>query len=180
MSLTNILYKGDAMSIAKRIKAISEIRGEFVLRSGTVSDRYFDKYRFESDPELLSDITQNMVSLIPEDTEVLCGLEMGGIPVVTMLSHHSRLPAAFIRKAPKEYGTCKYAEGANLSGKRIILIEDVVSSGGAITDAARMLRNDGIEVNTALCVIDRETGGKEALKEQGIELFGLLTATDLV
>lgn len=167
------------MSIAKRIKSISEIHGEFLLRSGIVSNRYFDKYRFESDPKLLSDIAQNMVNLIPENTEILCGLEMGGIPVVTMLSHHSSLPAAFIRKAPKEYGTCKYAEGADLIGKRIILVEDVVSSGGAIIDAARMLRNDGIEVHTALCVIDRESGGKEKLKEQGVELLSLLRVSEL-
>lgn len=167
------------MSIARRIKEIAEIRGEFLLRSGVISDRYFDKYRFESDPKLLSDIAQAMVALVPSDTEILCGLEMGGIPVVTMLSHHSLLPAAFVRKAPKEYGTCKYAEGADLTGKRLILIEDVVSSGGAIIDAARMLRHDGIEVNTAICVIDRGTGGKEALKEQGITLLSLLTIADL-
>lgn len=167
------------MSIAKRIKAISEIHGEFLLRSGVVSNRYFDKYRFESDPRLLSDIAHNMVNLIPENAEILCGLEMGGIPVVTMLSHHSSLPASFIRKTPKEYGTCKYAEGADLIGKRIILVEDVVSSGGAIIDAAHMLRNDGIEVHTALCVIDRESGGKEKLKEQGIELLSLLSVSEL-
>lgn len=167
------------MSIAARIKSIAEIHGEFQLRSGVISNRYFDKYRFESDPTLLNDITQQMLALIPTGTEVLCGLEMGGIPVVTMLSHYSLLPAAFIRKAPKEYGTCKYAEGAELTAKRILLVEDVVSSGGAIIDAAQMLRKDGISVETALCVIDRNTGGKELLKEHGISLISLLTVTDL-
>lgn len=167
------------MFLAKRIKAASEIRGQFVLRSGAVSDRYFDKYRFESDPVLLSDITKAMVGLIPVGTEVLCGLEMGGIPVATMLSHYSSLPAAFIRKEAKEYGTCKYAEGADLSGKKIVLVEDVVSSGGAIIDAAKMLRDDGITVDTALCVIDRETGGKEKLEKSGIQLVSLMTASEL-
>ncbi len=167
------------MSLVKRVKAISEIRGQFVLRSGAVSDRYFDKYRFESDPVVLSDITKAMMALIPTGTEVLCGLEMGGIPVVTMLSHHSSLPAAFIRKEPKAYGTCKYAEGAELSERRVILVEDVVSSGGAIIDAARMLRDDGISVDIALCVIDRETGGKENLAKSGIQLISLITATEL-
>lgn len=167
------------MSLARRIKAISEIRREFTLRSGATSDRYFDKYRFESDPQLLSDITRAMLELIPRGTQVLCGLEMGGIPVVTMLSYHSLLPAAFIRKEAKEYGTRKYAEGADLSGKQIVLIEDVVSSGGAIIDATNMLRHDGIEVTSAICVIDRETGGKEKLQAQGIELISLLKASDL-
>jgi len=166
-------------SIATRIKSAAEIFGEFVLRSGKVSDRYFDKYRFESDPVLLNDITKAMVDMIPEGTEILCGLEMGGIPIVTMLSHHSGLPAAFIRKEAKGYGTCRYAEGADLKGKKIVLIEDVVSSGGAIVDATNMLRNDGVEVTVALCVIDRETGGLENLAKAGVELVSLLKASDM-
>ncbi|MFM2484335.1 orotate phosphoribosyltransferase [Celerinatantimonas yamalensis] len=167
------------MSIAKRIREISEIKGQFVLRSGKISDRYFDKYRFEAEPKLLSDIAQEMVKLIPEGTEVLCGLEMGGIPIVTMMSHYSGLPAAFIRKEPKSYGTCKYAEGTELAGKRIVLVEDVVSSGGAIIDATKMLRNDDIVVEKTICTIDRETGGKEKLFDEGVELIALLTATEL-
>ena len=166
------------MSLAKEIKTIAQITGEFKLRSGKTSNRYFDKYRFESDPKLLSKIAQGMLELIPANTQVLCGLEMGGIPVVTMLSHYSGLPCAFIRKEAKTYGTCQYAEGYDLAGQKILLIEDVVSSGGAILDAAKMLRNDGIEVKQAVCVIDRQTGGMEKLAEQGVELKSLLTAED--
>jgi len=167
------------VSIAKRIKGVSEIKGHFILRSGKTSDRYFDKYKFEAEPSLLTDVAKAMVELIPDGTEVLCGLEMGGIPIVTMMSFHSGLPAAFIRKEPKSHGTCKYAEGTDLTNKKIVLIEDVVSSGGAIIDAANMLRNDGIEVTKTICAIDRETGGKENLEEVGIKLIGLLTATEL-
>lgn len=167
------------MSLTQKIKKISKLKGRFELRSGAVSDTYFDKYRFESDPQILAEIAKEMSSLIPENTEYLCGLEMGGIPVVTMLSHYSRIPAAFVRKQAKQYGTCQYAEGADLKGKKIILVEDVVSSGGAIIDAAEKFRADGIEVNLAICVIDRESGGKEMLQEAGIELKSLLTATAL-
>lgn len=167
------------MNLAKRIKDISELEGEFTLRSGKTSNLYFDKYRFEAEPNLLSDIAKEMVKLIPENTEVLCGLEMGGIPIVTMMSHYSGLPASFIRKEPKKYGTCKYAEGTELSGKKIVLVEDVVSSGGAILDATRMLRNDGISVEVTICVIDRETGGKENLAEQQVQLVSLLRASQL-
>jgi orotate phosphoribosyltransferase len=85
-------------SIAARIKACAQLEGTFTLRSGKVSNTYFDKYRFESDPVLLRDIVSAMVGLIPEGTEVLAGLEMGGIPVVTALSQVTGLPAAFIRK----------------------------------------------------------------------------------
>jgi orotate phosphoribosyltransferase len=167
------------MNIAKRIKDIAELEGEFTLRSGKISNRYFDKYKFEAEPKLLSDLAKEMVKLIPESTEVLCGLEMGGIPIVTMMSHYSELPAAFIRKAPKEYGTCKYAEGTDLVGKKIVLVEDVVSSGGAILDATNMLRNDAIPVDVTICAIDRETGGKENLAKQNVKLVSLLTASQL-
>ena len=162
-------------TVPARIKACSQLEGTFTLRSGKVSNTYFDKYRFEADPILLRDIATSMARLIPEGTEVLAGLEMGGIPVVTILSQVTGIPAAFIRKEAKSYGTCRYAEGASLQGKRFVLIEDVVSSGGAIIDAMKLLRSDGLETSLAICVIDRQSGGAEALKAEGIELRALLT-----
>ena len=93
------------MSLEHRISQAAKIRGSFTLRSGAVSDTYFDKYQFEAIPELLADIAQAMRELIPKGTEVLAGLEMGGIPIVTMLSQVSGIHSAFIRKEPKEYGT---------------------------------------------------------------------------
>lgn len=163
------------MNLAKRIREVSQLSGKFTLRSGVISDTYFDKYLFESDPALLSAVAEQMAQLVPPDTEILAGLEMGGIPVVTALSHETRIPASFIRKQRKEYCTAKYAEGPALAGKKVVIVEDVVSSGGAILDSLRMLRSDGIEPRTALCVIDRETGGKEALRGEGVELRSLLT-----
>ncbi len=162
-------------SIAARIKSCAQLEGSFTLRSGKTSNTYFDKYRFESDPVLLRDIAEKMANLVPTGTEVLAGLEMGGIPVVTMLSQVTGLPAAFVRKEAKSYGTCKYAEGASLSDRKFVLVEDVVSSGGAIIDALKLLRADGLDTNTALCVIDRQSGGLEALASNGIQLKALLT-----
>lgn len=167
------------MNLAERVLQKSKIFGSFTLRSGKTSESYFDKYLFESDPILLADIARQMKSRIPEGTEILAGLEMGGIPVATALSLQTGLHCAFIRKEAKAYGTCKYSEGANLKDKKVLLIEDVVSSGGAIIDAANMLRNDGIEVIKVLCVIDRETGGLENLRGQGIELLSLFKQSDL-
>ena len=162
-------------SLPHQIRQCARLTGSFTLRSGKVSDTYFDKYQFEADPKLLQSIAQAMVSLIPQGTEVLAGLEMGGIPIVTMLSQVTGLPAAFIRKEPKEYGTCRYAEGASLAGRQFALIEDVVSSGGAIIDALEKLRADGLSPEAALCVIDRETGGNEALAAVGLPLKALFT-----
>jgi len=116
-----------------------------------------------------------MMPLLPQGTEVLAGLEMGGIPIVTVLSQVTGIPAAFIRKKPKTYGTCRYSEGASLASKQFVLVEDVVSSGGAIIDALEKLKADGLSPTAALCVIDRETGGKEALASAGLILKSLFT-----
>ena len=165
----------DHSDLARAIRDSSRLRGSFSLRSGAVSDTYFDKYRFESDPALLRTIGEALVRLVPNDATVLAGLEMGGIPIVTMLGQLTNLPTAFIRKEAKTYGTCRYAEGADLAGERVTLIEDVVSSGGAIIDALAMLHRDNVRPSVAVCVIDRETGGCEALAERGLELRALLT-----
>lgn len=165
--------------LAAKIRRSARISGHFVLRSGLTSDTYFDKYQFESDPILLRAIAEAMAPLVPAGTEVLAGLEMGGIPIVTMLSQVTGIPAAFIRKEPKEYGTCRYAEGASLQGKRFILIEDVVSSGGAIVDALVKLKADGMVPELALCVIDRQTGGVEALQAAGLTLKAAFTFAEI-
>ena len=167
------------LNIAAEILRCAKLTGSFTLRSGAASSVYFDKYRFESDPQLLAAIAAAMVPHIPSDADVLAGLEMGGIPVVTALSAASQLPAAFVRKAAKSYGTCKIAEGPALEGRNVVLVEDVVSSGGAILDAAAALRAEGVSPSVALCVIDRQTGGRERLESAGIELRPLLTMAEI-
>ena len=166
--------------LARKIRDTAQLHGTFTLRSGAVSDTYFDKYRFEADPVLLRQIGEAMLPLIPTGTSALAGLEMGGIPVGTVLSQLTGLPAAFLRKARKTYGTCRSAEGALLNGERVVLVEDVVSSGGAILDQLHLLRADGVSPATALCVIDRETGGREALAAEGVELRALLSMSAIL
>lgn len=165
--------------LAKRIKDCAQLSGKFMLRSGKVSDTYFDKYLFESDPQLLRDICGEMARLVPEDTDILAGLEMGGIPVVTVLSQLTGIPCAFLRKKAKEYGTCKYAEGPDLRNKRLVLIEDVVSSGGAILDQLEQLAKDEIRPSAIICVIDRQTGGFENLAKAGFRLDSILKMEDI-
>jgi orotate phosphoribosyltransferase len=112
---------------------------------------------------LLVSIAQEMAALVPADTEVLAGLEMGGIPVVTALGRHTGLPCAFVRKQAKAYGTCRLAEGADVAGRRALVVEDVVTSGGQIVLSTADLRALGAEVREALCVVDRDQGGAAAL-----------------
>jgi len=118
--------------LADRINTVSRLTGTFTLRSGQIATEYFDKYRFEAVPDLLADIAEAMAPMVPEGTEVIAGLEMGGIPIVTALSMRTGIPAAFVRKKAKEYGTARLAEGADIAGKRVTVIEDVITtrSGG--------------------------------------------------
>jgi orotate phosphoribosyltransferase len=165
--------------LARRVRDCCRLTGRFVLRSGRVTDEYFDKYQFEADPALLGELADGLVPLIPEGTEVLAGLEMGGIPVVTALGQRTGLPCAFVRKAAKYYGTARLAEGAEVAGRRVLVVEDVVTSGGQIVLSAGDLRELGAEVAHALCVIDRQEGGGHALADAGISLHALLSRRDL-
>jgi orotate phosphoribosyltransferase len=163
-----------------RIRELCRLEGSFTLRSGRTAPEYFDKYRFESSPNLLAEIGRRMVRLIPVGIEVLAGLEMGGIAVVTVLSHYSGLPAAFVRKAAKQYGTARLCEGSDIAGKSVLIVEDVVTSGGQVVLSASELRALGANVDHALCVIDREEGGAEALLKAHIHLTPLFRRRDLL
>jgi len=165
--------------LAARVQAAAHLTGQFTLRSGRTATEYFDKYRFEADPVLLDEIARQMAQLVPVGTQVLAGLELGGIPVVTALGRHTGLPCAFVRKQAKPYGTCRLAEGAEVAGRRVLVVEDVVTSGGQIMLSTADLRALGAEISAALCVIDRGQGGFEALAAQRIRLFSLLTAEQL-
>ena len=165
--------------LAKKIDAICHLKGDFLLRSGTRSADYFDKYRFESQPLLLKEIAEQMKNLIPKNVDALAALEMGGIPIGTALSLATGLPCAFIRKTAKDYGTCQYAEGIEVKGKKLCIIEDVITSGGQVLLSASDLRKSGATVDHVLCVINR--GGQDAeikLKAAHLTLANLFIRSD--
>jgi orotate phosphoribosyltransferase len=127
------------------------------------SSEYFDKYLFESDPDLLREIAEALVALIPDGADCLAGLELGGVPLATVASQVSGLPTLFVRKAAKDYGTCRLAEGGEIAERRVVVVEDVVTSGGQVIESCAALRARGAEILGVLCVIDREAGGKQNL-----------------
>ena len=167
------------LSLARRIYNLCHLEGEFRLRSGAVSREYFDKYLFEGDPSLLREVSERLVPLVPDGIDALAGLELGGVPIAAVLSQVTGIPALFVRKQPKEYGTCRLAEGGEVAGKRLLVVEDVVTSAGQIVLSVNDLRALGATVDTALCVIDREAGGGENLSRTDIELRSLLTIANL-
>ncbi|WP_062263587.1 orotate phosphoribosyltransferase [Endozoicomonas arenosclerae] len=165
--------------LGKAIYETSNIKGEFALRSGQVATEYFDKYLFEADPKLLAAVAEHMVGSLPEQYDQLAGLEMGGIPIATALSLKTGSKSLFVRKEAKEYGTCKIAEGGDIEGSRLVIIEDVVTSGGAILDAVKELRARGALVNHVYCVIDREGSGRANLEAAGLTFTPLFTKSEL-
>jgi orotate phosphoribosyltransferase len=165
--------------LARRIYQTAHITGEFTLRSGAKSNEYFDKYLFEADPVLLKDIAAALAKLVPPGIDALAGLEMGGIPIATMLSQFTGLPVLFVRKKAKEYGTCKIAEGGPVAGRKLLIVEDVVTSGGAILDAAQALRAEGAQLAQVICVIDRESTGQKNLAAAQLSLTPLFTMSQL-
>lgn len=165
--------------LAADIDATCRLSGEFTLRSGQVSDTYFDKYLFEADPLLLARVARLMVPKLPDGTQLLGGLELGGVPIATIVSSLTGLPSLFVRKQAKEYGTCKLAEGPDVSGRRITLIEDVITTGGAVRDATRALRELGAVVEVVVCAIDRSPEGENPLADVDLEVRSVLTRADL-
>ena len=164
--------------LAKKVFKACYLKGDFLLRSGLRSKEYFDKYALESEPELLSQVTEHLKPLIPKDTEILAGLEMGGIPLSTALSLKSQLPARFVRKKAKDYGTMKICEGGEIKGKKLCLIEDVITTGGQVIESANELRALGAIVSNVLCVIFR---GKDfsVLEKANLKLSYLFSKEDL-
>lgn len=165
-------------ALARQVGDICRLTGSFTLRSGQVASTYFDKYLFEADPKLLAAVASAASALVPPGTEVLAGLELGGIPVVTALSLVTGLPATFVRKEAKTYGTAKLAEGAEIAGRRVLIVEDVITTGGQVVLSARDLRERGALLATVLCVIDR-SGGNHQLAQEQLSLVSLFTSDDL-
>jgi orotate phosphoribosyltransferase len=165
--------------LARRIRTRSHLTGHFVLRSGATSSEYFDKYLFESDPPLLWDIAEAMAPLVPDDVDALAGLELGGVPLAVVLSQVTGLPTRFVRKEAKTYGTARLAEGGPVDGLRLLIVEDVITTGGQVRSSARDLRDRGAVIDQVVCVIDREAGGAQKLAEEDLKLAALFTASEL-
>ncbi len=158
------------------------LEGDFLLRSGRRSRYYLDKYRFETRPDLLRPLGERLAAAVAEhapDATRLAGPELGAVALAAAASLESGLPFLIVRKAAKEYGTAKQLEGAFEEGEVVCLIEDVVTSGGALLESVDALRAAGLVVHTAVCVVDREEGGADALARQAVRLRPIFKAGEL-
>lgn len=181
------------MSHAELAAAIAEaalLRGEFTLRSGRTSSYYLDKYLFSTRPEILDavgellgeridDIEDRLAEKGTPGVDRLAGAELGGIPLVTVAGLVTGLPTIFIRNQKKDYGTAKRLEGVVEKGDRVLIIEDVATSGGQAIEAAKTLRDEGAEVLGVIVTIDRQEGAREAIEAEGLRFEALFTKADL-
>ena len=168
----------DRKSLCKAVFEACYRRGNFKLRSGQTSTEYFDKYRFESQPHILKAVAEQLAPHIPKDIDALAGLEMGGIPIATALSLATGIPTVFVRKKAKDYGTEQFAEGFDIKGKKLLIIEDVVTTGGQVLLSTEDLRKSGAIISNVLCVIQR-SNDLSPFTEKQLKLHSLFTMEEL-
>jgi orotate phosphoribosyltransferase len=159
------------------------LEGDFLLRSGRRSNYYLDKYRFETQPELLRQLGLRLAQAATEvEPEVvrLAGPALGAVALAASAAMASDLPFIIVRGETKEYGTANRIEGPYAPGELVCLLEDVVTSGGALAEAVSALRAVGLVVRHAVCVVDREEGGADALARLGVRLRSIFRASELL
>ncbi len=172
----------DAQLIAL-IKEAALLRGEFTLRSGRKSRYYLDKYLFETRPDILAALAAKFAAHVETDDpgiDRLAGPELGGVPLATATALHTGKPMVLIRNAKKGYGTAKKFEGVLNRGDRVLITEDIATSGGQSIEAAKMLRDEmGCDVAKIVVVIDRQEGARENIEKEGFAFASLFTKSDL-
>ena len=169
----------DRQELAARLKEAAYTEGDFTLRSGRKSHYIIDKYAFETRPELLRLIARELAAMVPEGTDRLAGVELGGVPLVTALSLETGLPFVIVRKVGKGHGLDRPFEGEMVRGDRVLLVEDIATTGGAACAAARTLLEAGAADLSALVVVDRQEGAEEGFREAGVPYRALFTRESL-
>jgi orotate phosphoribosyltransferase len=169
--------------LARGLRDAAYLEGDFVLRSGRRSKYYLDKYRFETRPDLLRALGASLANAVREhepEADRLAGPELGAVALAAAASLETGLPFLIVRKEAKDYGTANRLEGISEVGECVCLIEDVVTSGGAAIDAVLALRQAGLRVSNAICIVDREEGGVDELARHAVRLWPLFRASELL
>jgi orotate phosphoribosyltransferase len=165
--------------LGKDVVAAAYLTGRYVLRSGAISNYYFDKYRLTTRPALLKRVAEALAAMVPSETDRLAGPELGAVPLATAVSLELGLPSVFVRKQAKGYGTDSGFEGEIFPGERITVLEDVLTTGSEAIRSATALREFGVEVVEILAVVDREEGAAANIEAAGFRYRPLFTRTRL-
>lgn len=165
--------------IAKRIADVALLHGDFTLRSGRKSNYYLDKYRFETDPVVLRELGKMLAAHVTPDVQRLAGPELGAVPLAAAAAMASGVPAIFIRNQKKEYGSNKQIEGIFNPGETVLLIEDIMTTGGQVIEAAKTLETAGLKIKKIIGIIDRLEGARANIESAGYQFDSLFTTRDL-
>ena len=165
--------------LAQRIADVSLLRGEFTLRSGRKSNYYLDKYRFETQPDVLAALGKLFAGYVTDKTDRIAGAELGAVPLAAAAGMASGKPIVFIRNQKKDYGTAKQVEGVLNPGETVLIVEDVLTTGGQVLEAAKTLQDLGAKVERIVAVIDRLEGARDNIERAGLVFESLFTSKDL-
>ena len=153
--------------------------GRFVLTSGAVSDYYIDIKKASTNPTVLKKIAEAMAEYV-EGYDLLAGMELGAVPLITALSLETNISYVIIRKGKREHGTGKQIEGGDVKNKHVLIIEDVTTSGGSVVKTIQILRQNQAKVDEVLVVVDRESGAEEKLQNLDVSFIPLLSVSDIL
>lgn len=166
--------------LAQALREAALLEGDFTLRSGRKSKYYLDKYLFETQPALLRELARRFARYVTDDVDRIAGAELGGIALAAATSLETGKPFVIVRNSKKAgYGTGKLIEGKLEAGERVLLVEDVATSGGQAVEAAKNLQEAGATVDRIVVAIDRLEGAREAIEAAGLHFESLFTTRDL-
>ncbi len=161
-------------ALARQVAEVAVLKGQFVLRSGKTSKFYLDKYRLATQPQILSAVSKALAARVPAKAQLLAGPELGAVPLVAVISLELNKPYVIVRKQSKEYGTSKRIEGVYSKGQSVVLIEDVLTTGGAVISAAEACRDEGLDILGVLGILNRNKGVEDNLLKAGFPFLGAL------
>lgn len=171
------MQKNELIQLLKDCGAIQF--GHFVLTSGAISDYYIDIKKASTDPKTLKVIAESM-SKYTKDYDILAGMELGAVPLVVALSLETNLPYVIIRKEKRGHGTAKQIEGCDVKNKKVLVIEDVTTSGGSVVKTIQILRENNAEIDKVLVVVDRESGAREKIQKLDVNFVSLISVSEII
>jgi orotate phosphoribosyltransferase len=166
--------------LARRIAEVSLLRGEFILRSGRKSNYYLDKYRFETQPDVLIELGKLLGQRVSGSVDRIAGAELGAVPLATAAAMAAGKPFVIVRNQKKDYGTSKLVEGVLNAGDTVLIVEDVLTTGGQVLEAAKTLKDAGAKIDRIVAVIDRQEGAEENIRRAGFEFEALFRSEELM
>lgn len=170
--------------LSDALKACGALQfGEFTLASGAKSDYYINIKKASTDPKVLDLIARLMAGKMKEngiEADRIAGVVLGAVPLEAALALETGLPFVMVRKERKDHGTGKQIEGDLNEGEVVLMVEDVVTTAGSCIKGIHVLREAGADVKYVLSVIDREAGGAEALKAEGVTFIPLVKGSELL